>query len=313
MNNSITFFQFLSETIKDHYQKKYFNFLFLFLSISITLNFFWSFEKTVLYPLADTLLGFIFYLFYYGLAYLIPLFFVLAQRKEFNLLTNNYLIILLIVTTSCLAISACYFYIAPIIKSIDDSNTRYLVRKFLVNSRYYVTIALPVILFWKKLKSDNDSFLWFSFKNISISTYVWLVLPVIILVFLASFSQSFLTTYPTFKPWLLQNIHTSLTFFYTVLYELIYGIDFIWVELLFRGVLILGLYKLLGKDAIIPMVSLYCFLHFDKPLGEAISSIVGGYFLGVLAIYTRSIVGGCFLHVAVAWSMDFFALWQYYR
>jgi hypothetical protein len=92
------------------------------------------------------------------------------------------------------------------------------------------------------------------------------------------------------------------------IYESIYAFDFVWVEFLFRGILVLGLFSVLGKDAIIPMVSMYCFLHFGKPLGEAISSIFGGYVLGVLAIYSRSIVGGCFLHMGVALSMDIFAL-----
>jgi len=91
------------------------------------------------------------------------------------------------------------------------------------------------------------------------------------------------------------------------IYEGLYAFDFVWVEFLFRGILVIGLFSVLGKDAVIPMVSMYCFLHFGKPLGEAISSVFGGYFLGLLAIYSRSIVGGCFLHIGVALSMDIFA------
>ncbi len=75
-------------------------------------------------------------------------------------------------------------------------------------------------------------------------------------------------------------------------YEFFYGMDFFNLELLFRGFLVIGLSQVLGKDAIIPMVTTYCFLHFGKPVGEQISSIVGGYILGVIAFYTRGIWGG---------------------
>ena len=126
--------------------------------------------------------------------------------------------------------------------------------------------------------------------------------------FAASFSPSFLKTYPTFKVWNASDLFGISKNIWAWLYELLYGFDFVWVEFLFRGVLVIGLYKILGKDAIIPMVSMYCFLHFGKPLGEAISSVFGGYFLGILALYSRSIVGGCFLHIGVALSMDIFAL-----
>jgi hypothetical protein len=98
----------------------------------------------------------------------------------------------------------------------------------------------------------------------------------------------------------------------TAIYEFIYGFDFIFVELVFRGALVIGMASILGKDAILPMVSVYCFLHFGKPAGEAISSIFGGYILGVIAYYSRSIVGGCIIHIGVAFSMEIVALIQYY-
>jgi hypothetical protein len=59
------------------------------------------------------------------------------------------------------------------------------------------------------------------------------------------------------------------------------------------------------------MISVYCFLHFGKPMGEAISSIFGGYILGVIAYNTKSISGGIIVHMGVAWMMDFFAYLQH--
>jgi membrane protease YdiL (CAAX protease family) len=62
-----------------------------------------------------------------------------------------------------------------------------------------------------------------------------------------------------------------------------------------------------GRAALMPMVTLYAFWHFGKPIPEAIGSIFAGYILGVIALRTRSIVGGIIVHVGVALGMDFAA------
>ena len=89
--------------------------------------------------------------------------------------------------------------------------------------------------------------------------------------------------------------------------ELVYLSDFIRVEALFRGALVIGLARFLGKDTIITMAALYCVLHFNKPLGETISSFFGGYLLGTIAYYQQNIVGGCIVHVGIAGLMDLVA------
>jgi len=91
------------------------------------------------------------------------------------------------------------------------------------------------------------------------------------------------------------------------IYELFYGFDFLSVELFFRGFLVIALSRFVGKDAILPMVAVYCFLHFGKPAGEAISSIFGGYILGILAYSSRNIYGGLIAHLGVAWGMELMA------
>ena len=95
-----------------------------------------------------------------------------------------------------------------------------------------------------------------------------------------------------------------------MIYELAYGWNFLTVELTFRGFMIIGLASVMGRNVVIPMVVTYCFYHFGKPAGEAMSSIVGGYILGVIALESRSIFGGVLIHVGVAWLMEFFAWLQ---
>lgn len=56
------------------------------------------------------------------------------------------------------------------------------------------------------------------------------------------------------------------------------------------------------------MVVPYCMIHFGKPWPEALSSIAAGILLGTIALRTRSIWIGFFIHESVAFSMDLVAL-----
>ncbi len=58
------------------------------------------------------------------------------------------------------------------------------------------------------------------------------------------------------------------------------------------------------------MVVLYAVCHFGKPVGETISSIFGGYLLGILAYKSRNVWGGVFVHVGVALFMELFGFYQ---
>jgi hypothetical protein len=66
----------------------------------------------------------------------------------------------------------------------------------------------------------------------------------------------------------------------------------------------------MGRHAVAPMTGLYAFRHFAKPPGETISSVFGGYLLGILAFRTNNIVGGAILHGTIAVLMDVLAWLQ---
>jgi hypothetical protein len=55
------------------------------------------------------------------------------------------------------------------------------------------------------------------------------------------------------------------------------------------------------------MAAAYAVLHFGKPMGEAISSVFGGYILGIIALYGRNIWGGVFIHGGIAFLMEVLA------
>jgi len=93
-------------------------------------------------------------------------------------------------------------------------------------------------------------------------------------------------------------------------WELSYGIYFLVLEFFFRGFMIFSLARYLGSFSIFVMTIPYVMVHFGKPFAETLGSIIAGIFLGTLALRTRSIFGGVFIHITIAWSMDILALLQ---
>lgn len=83
-------------------------------------------------------------------------------------------------------------------------------------------------------------------------------------------------------------------------FELSYANDFLAVESLFRGALVVGLSKWLGARTVLPMALTYMSVHLGKPDLELCSSVIGGYFLGILAYRTQHLWGGIIIHLGIA-------------
>jgi hypothetical protein len=126
----------------------------------------------------------------------------------------------------------------------------------------------------------------------------------------ASFTESFQRQYPMYWSSEAHNYLGVSEKFTALTYEVAYGFDFISVEYLFRGFMVIGMASLFGRNAILMMAVAYCFLHFGKPPGEAISSIFGGYVLGVIAYETKNVWGGIMIHLGIAWGMELAAWMQ---
>jgi hypothetical protein len=134
--------------------------------------------------------------------------------------------------------------------------------------------------------------------------YFFLLLFLVPLIALASTQPDFLRFYPKFKNLSFINGHAHPEWPWKLLYELSYGLDFLSIELFFRGFLVIGLVRWAGPKVILPMAAFYCTVHFGKPLGECVTSFFGGLVLGVLAFRTRSILGGLMVHLGLAWMME---------
>ena len=129
------------------------------------------------------------------------------------------------------------------------------------------------------------------------------------LIAMASTQPDFLRKYPTFAAIIKGSVSDPVNFAKLIFYEFLYGFDYVAIELFFRGFVLYAISRFLGRGAIIPMATMYVFIHFGKPMGETISSFFGGVILGVIAYETKSIIGGIIVHCGIAYMMEIGGFW----
>jgi Type II CAAX prenyl endopeptidase Rce1-like len=253
----------------------------------------------------------IFYLFlFYSFPFMVCILLIRWQGKKKNILNRKY-ILLALIGILFLAFDSSY-YIMQYAGEYFSSN-RYIygwAHACFSNLSSTFTVIIPLFILYSLTKTFKPELFGFRLNGASVRPYLILIIFMLPLIYLASFRPDFLDHYPTYIDHF-EYEHLALDQWQTVgIYEACYGFDFISVELFFRGFLVVGLSRIIGKDAILPMVAIYCFLHFGKPMGEAISSIFGGYILGILAYESRNIFGGLIAHLGVAWGMEYLAFIQ---
>ncbi|MEY4926642.1 MAG: hypothetical protein RI894_1078, partial [Bacteroidota bacterium] len=186
----------------------------------------------------------------------------------------------------------------------------YYIKKVLATFTSYFYIGLPLFLFWyfydkKNAANSPHSFYGLTFKNWHWQPYFIIVGFIFVGISIAAVLLPQLTAYyPTLKVQQMQGFSLLNLNWAFAIYEFIYGCFYTWAEVLMRGFLVIGMTQLLGRRSIMPMVSMYLFFHLAKPPAEAISSLLGGYILGVIAYESRNITGGVLLHASVAVTMD---------
>ncbi len=208
---------------------------------------------------------------------------------------------------------------ADVAQRFTDFRLYLYVFKVLSNTHSLLTIVLPLGLYYLLIDKPANGFYGMEPKRKGLVVYASLLALMVPIIAYASFQPDFLQAYPTYRN---TGAHEALNVpeWVTALgYELAYGWDFVPTELLFRGFLVIGLSRTLQRDApdttawsgpVLPMIVWYASIHFGRPLGETISSLFGGYILGVLALSTRSIWGGLFIHIGIAWLMEAAAFLQ---
>lgn len=280
-----------------------------FLITCLSLNYWFDFEDNYL----ETMIGypkFFAYLVFYSVPYLFAVYLYTRHYKRPDVWRNKNFLIKASLGLVVLSLDGSLPYVRNLVNYFSHPATQYWATKVAVNGISFFTIMLPLFVFHKKYENDQTRFYGLTAYKFDARPYFTMLAIMVPLLVTASFSEGFLRQYPMYKV-SAAHIHLGIPEWVTVAgYEVAYGLDFITVELLFRGFLVIGMISILGRGSVLCMAVLYCVLHFGKPAGEAISSIFGGYILGVVAYETRSIWGGVIVHMGIAWMMEVIAFAQ---
>jgi hypothetical protein len=227
------------------------------------------------------------------------------QEKGFWLLSLGILLILY---------SNQFLSFAKILGFEQGMATYHFARKIGYNLQCTVLYLLvPCLYGWWVGELRETSFYGCTVGKASLYPYFLMILGMLPLLIWASFREDFLQTYPRYLPTTAEP-HWGISPVWTIAaYEISYVLQFLSLEIFFRGFMAFALARYVGSASVIVMVSVYAFLHFWKPMPETLGSIAGGFLLGVFAFYSRSVVGGMIIHVGIALLMETLAWGQLYR
>ncbi len=162
-----------------------------------------------------------------------------------------------------------------------------------------VVYLVPALIVGRKVLGMSMADLGWRITRRHAGIYAGLFAAMLPLVVLASRLDSFQATYPFYSPNFWESVWP-----WFVVWELLYFLHFIALELFFRGFAIHGLASTFGTMAVFISVIPYVMIHFSKPFPEAVGSIVAGVVLGFLSLRSGSAFWGGVLHFGVALSMD---------
>ncbi|MEK7771726.1 MAG: CPBP family intramembrane glutamic endopeptidase [Pseudomonadota bacterium] len=267
--------------------------------VLITLNYQLSIEKELIAGLDSRLDQWLALFLVYCSAFIIPYLFAMVVRKQWMTFTPMFWLLLFIAP----ALFALKVSIAnPLENSMDGVWGSYLTIITTLPFKCLV-VLVPLVILYKILPAQS-SFWGMTLRDVRWQPYCLMLALMVPLIIFASTQADFLNAYPRLKQVAFIEPYTGNLLWYQLLYEISYGIDFITVELFFRGFLVFAFIRYAGPAALLPMATFYCSIHFGKPLFECISSFFGGLILGIIAHRTQSIVGGLAMHLGIAWMME---------
>jgi hypothetical protein len=273
---------------------------FFFAAMLVFTNYYFRLEPEILAGIDSHSLKFLAFFLLYCFVFSIP-YLLTAIISDRGLLWKKQLWLLIIVAAAIFAIkvnfSPGYIFF---INNVDGNAGRYLAVVTNLPSRLLVLIICLFIV-WK-LGNYPAPIFGATIRNVKWKPYVIMLLIMVPLIAWASTQPDFLRIYPKMKA--LAFLGGEAEPWQRLLYELAYGVDFISIEMFFRGFLVLGFVRYAGPQVILPMAVFYCTIHFGKPLMECISSFFGGIVLGVVVYRTKSIAGGLVVHLGIAWMME---------
>ncbi|MBS1564567.1 MAG: CPBP family intramembrane metalloprotease [Bacteroidetes bacterium] len=281
----------------------------LFAALLIVCNYHFHIETHWLYSLPKGLPRFAGFFALYSVAFLIPWLLLLyrhrnKRRSGFPASASfRTFVVFLLAAPAVFALKVAFPPLAGILAGhIEAPWDKYYGIVFNLPMRL-ILIAIPLYGLLR-MYPGQDSFWGLTTRNFRWQPYAIMLLCMIPLIGFASTQGDFLAAYPKVKQVAFIDPYVQHRAPYKLLYEIGYGLDFVSIELFFRGFLVFAFVRFFGADAIVPMAVFYCSIHFGKPLFECISSFFGGLLLGIVSYRTRSILGGFMVHVGIAWMME---------
>ena len=276
----------------------------LVLSLLIVLNYQFDFEKNYIITETGKIVQVFLYFIWYSIPYYLVVYFLNRDQKESVFLSKRFLLIS-ISAIFIISLNNSLYIPLLITRTIEIADEVFNFAAYLLmNTSSLLLAIIPFYLlskFWKEPFKQTYG-LGFSLKPYELLLSGLIVIIPIILY--SSFQNPFNQFYPFYKPGTAEAYLgiSSITSF--ISYELTNAAYYYSIELLFRSVLLIALIPFLNKRAVLAMVIIYAAIHFSKPLAETLSSILGGYILGIIAYQYRHITIGFLLHLSVAWTMD---------
>lgn len=301
---------YLKQHIRDDFHFGLYLSVAVFLSCGIAFNYIYDLEDTIIDAYRGQEIRNLWYFLLYSAAYYPTMVLTCFFRRDWSLFRSTQFWFYSLAAMTMLAIDGSFYYHNAFVYRVFLPELSEYAYHVIANLNSVLTILLPCWLVYQFGKKNNVEFYGLTPDMVDLRPYALMLLIMFPLIFWASFQPDFLSNYPSYSDTSADE-YLGVPGWVTVLvFELAYGWDFVATELLFRGFLIIGMTHILGPKTVLPMVVTYAFLHFGKPLGETIGSVFGGYLLGVIALYSRSIWGGIAIHLGVAWLMELAAFIQ---
>jgi hypothetical protein len=241
----------------------------------------------------------------FAFAFIVPLLIMAVFQKEKKTILNKHYLIFGLLGLFFVSLDSSYYTLKFVKQLIPyDIEGFSFYQSCLSNVNSLFTIMIPVFIVYYIVSYFKPELYGLKLNGVNIKPYLVLVAIMLPIVYISAVTQEdFTKYYPSYSFNRFQEANLS-EVSKIALFEFCYGFDFISVELMFRGFMVVALSRFVGKDAILPMVACYAFLHFGKPMVETIGSVFGGFGLGILAYKSRNIYGGLIVHLAVAWGME---------
>lgn len=295
---------YVQDYLREEFHRGHFLTLALFLLISLTLNYSLNLFNMLGKQLHDRpLLHFAGYFFFYSVPYFFAIFAHVFFRRKRDFLRRRGFWLLSFVILGSLALDGPTTPHWSRFRAVFPPELVIWILKISYNLIQFTVLTVPPLLYLLIIR-EKSTLRLLRLGNLRLRPYLMFLLLLAPVLFFISFRPDFMHTYPRYRTTFAASYLEISPAVPLVAFEFFYGLAFIAVEFFFRGFIIVSLGRYLDRGAILPMTVVYCFFHFSKPLLEAVSSIFGGFILGIISFYSLSIWGGIIAHLGTAWLME---------